>query len=40
MIDRRLMLTTAAGLFGFAALRWFGRPAPARAAEKFEIEKT
>ena len=40
MIDRRLMLTTAAGLFGFAALRWFGGPAPARAAEKFEIEKT
>ena len=40
MIDRRLMLTTAAGLFGFAALRWFGGSEPARAAEKFEIEKT
>ncbi|MGJ4947676.1 peptide-methionine (R)-S-oxide reductase MsrB [Bradyrhizobium sp. HKCCYLS20291] len=40
MIDRRLMFTTAAGLFGFAALRWFGGSAPARAAEKFEIEKT
>ncbi|WP_316161882.1 peptide-methionine (R)-S-oxide reductase MsrB [Bradyrhizobium sp. SZCCHNRI20481] len=40
MIDRRLMFTTAAGLFGFAVLRWLGGSAPARAAEKFEIEKT
>ncbi|CCE01125.1 peptide-methionine (R)-S-oxide reductase MsrB [Bradyrhizobium sp. STM 3809] len=40
MIDRRMMLTTTAGLLGFAALRWFGASAPARAAEKFEIEKT
>ncbi|WP_315798878.1 peptide-methionine (R)-S-oxide reductase MsrB [Bradyrhizobium sp. SZCCHNRI3043] len=40
MIDRRLMFTTAAGLFGFTALRWLGDSAPARAAEKFEIEKT
>jgi peptide-methionine (R)-S-oxide reductase len=40
MIDRRLLLTSAAGLFGFVALRWFGATAPARAAEKFEIEKT
>ncbi|MGJ4959550.1 peptide-methionine (R)-S-oxide reductase MsrB [Bradyrhizobium sp. HKCCYLRH2015] len=40
MIDRRLMLTTAAGLFGFAALRLLGGSAPARAAEKFEVEKT
>ncbi|CCD91819.1 Peptide methionine sulfoxide reductase msrB [Bradyrhizobium sp. ORS 375] len=40
MIDRRMMFTTTAGLFGLAALRWFGGSAPARAAEKFEIEKT
>ncbi|CCD84511.1 Peptide methionine sulfoxide reductase msrB [Bradyrhizobium sp. ORS 285] len=40
MIDRRMMLTTTAGLLGFAALRWLGGSAPARAAEKFEIEKT
>ena len=40
MIDRRLLLTSAAGLFGFVALRWFGASAPASAAEKFEIEKT
>jgi peptide-methionine (R)-S-oxide reductase len=39
MIDRRILLASTAGLFGFAALRWFGG-APARAAEKFEIEKT
>ncbi|HEU0146654.1 MAG TPA: peptide-methionine (R)-S-oxide reductase MsrB [Bradyrhizobium sp.] len=39
MIDRRLLLTSAAGLFGFVALRWFGASAPASAAEKFEIEK-
>ncbi|WP_257170609.1 peptide-methionine (R)-S-oxide reductase MsrB [Bradyrhizobium sp. SRS-191] len=40
MIDRRMMFTTTAGLLGFAALRWLGGSAPARAAEKFEIEKT
>jgi peptide-methionine (R)-S-oxide reductase len=39
MIDRRILLASTAGLLGFAALRWFGG-APARAAEKFEIEKT
>ena len=39
MIDRRILLATAAGLFGFAGLRFF-RAAPAQAAEKFEIEKT
>jgi len=40
MIDRRLMFTALAGLSGFAALRWFGSSAPARAAETFEVEKT
>ena len=40
MIDRRLMFTSLAGLFGFATLRWLGGTEPARAAEKFEIEKT
>jgi peptide-methionine (R)-S-oxide reductase len=40
MIDRRLLLTSAAGLLGLLSLRWFGASAPARAAEKFEIEKT
>jgi peptide-methionine (R)-S-oxide reductase len=39
MIDRRILFASTAGLLGFAALRWFGG-APARAAEKFEIEKT
>src|SRR6201996_8071566 len=39
MIDRRIVLATTAGLFGFAALRWL-RGEPARAAEKFEIEKS
>ena len=39
MIDRRILLATVAGLFGLGALRWL-RAAPARAAEKFEIEKT
>jgi peptide-methionine (R)-S-oxide reductase len=39
MIDRRIMLATTAGLFGFAALRWL-RGEPANAAEKFEVEKT
>jgi peptide-methionine (R)-S-oxide reductase len=39
MIDRRILLATTAGLFGFAALRWL-RGEPANAAEKFEVEKT
>jgi peptide-methionine (R)-S-oxide reductase len=39
MIDRRIVLATTAGLFGFAALRWL-RGEPANAAEKFEVEKT
>jgi peptide-methionine (R)-S-oxide reductase len=39
MIDRRILLTSVAGLSGLAALRWFGG-ASAQAAEKFEIEKT
>ena len=38
MIDRRILLASAAGLLGFAALRWLkGTPAQ---AGKFEIEKT
>ena len=39
MIDRRILLSTVAGLFGLAAFRWL-RTTPAQAAEKFEIEKT
>jgi peptide-methionine (R)-S-oxide reductase len=39
MIDRRILLATVAGLFSLAAFRWL-RAEPARAAEKFEIEKT
>src|ERR1700716_4457099 len=39
MIDRRILLATVAGLFSLAAFRWL-RADPARAAEKFEIEKT
>ncbi len=39
MIDRRIMLTSVAGLFGLAAMRLL-KGGPARAAEKFEIEKT
>jgi peptide-methionine (R)-S-oxide reductase len=39
MIDRRILLASVAGLFGFAALRWL-RASPAEAAGKFEIEKT
>jgi peptide-methionine (R)-S-oxide reductase len=39
MTDRRLVLASLAGLFGLSALRWL-KAAPARAAEKFEIEKT
>src|ERR1700745_3565456 len=39
MFDRRILLTTVAGLFGLSAFRWL-RMTPAEAAEKFEIEKT
>jgi peptide-methionine (R)-S-oxide reductase len=39
MFDRRILLTSVAGLFGLTALRWL-RASPAKAAEKFEIEKT
>jgi peptide-methionine (R)-S-oxide reductase len=39
MIDRRILLGTAAGLFGFVASRWL-KPSPATAGQKFEIEKT
>ena len=39
MIDRRILLTSLAGLFGLAAFRWL-RTTPAQAAEKFEVEKT
>ena len=43
MFDRRILLTTVAGLFGLAAFRWLrATPAEAgdKAAQKFEIEKT
>jgi peptide-methionine (R)-S-oxide reductase len=39
MIDRRILIASTAGLFGFAALNWL-RGSPARADEKFAIEKT
>ncbi len=39
MIDRRILLTSVAGVFGLAAMRWL-KGSPARATEKFEIEKT
>src|SRR5712672_4419511 len=39
MIDRRIMLASVASLLGLAAFRWL-RVSPAKAAEKFEIEKT
>ena len=39
MFDRRILLTSVAGLFGLTAFRWL-RATPANAAEKFEIEKT
>jgi peptide-methionine (R)-S-oxide reductase len=39
MIDRRILLATVAGLFGFASLRFF-KTLPVQAAETFEIEKT
>ena len=43
MFDRRILLTTVAGLFGLSAFRWLtGTPAEAgeKAAETFEITKT
>lgn len=40
MIDRRIVLTALAGMASFGVLRWFGLSADAKAAEKFEIEKT
>src|SRR5205085_9594419 len=39
MIDRRILLASLASLFGLAAFRWL-RVSPAKAGEKFEIEKT
>jgi len=39
MIDRRILLASAAGLLSLVAFRWL-RAEPAQAAEKFEIEKT
>ncbi|WP_458760284.1 peptide-methionine (R)-S-oxide reductase MsrB [Afipia sp. TerB] len=40
MTDRRFLLASAAGLAGFAVLRWLGLSETAQAAGKFEIEKT
>lgn len=43
MVDRRLMLTSAAGLMGFAALRWLWPSQASAAAEKsenFAVKKT
>ena len=39
MMDRRILLTSVAGLFGLFSFRWL-RTEPAHAAEKFEVEKT
>ena len=39
MIDRRILLASVASLLGLAAFRWL-RVSPAKAAEKFEVEKT
>ena len=39
MMDRRILLTTVAGLFGLAAFRWL-RTTPAQAAEKFEVDQS
>src|SRR6201987_5136700 len=38
-MDRRILLASVAGLFGLLSFRWL-RGEPAKAAEKFEIEKT
>jgi peptide-methionine (R)-S-oxide reductase len=41
MIDRRLLLTTAAGVAGFLSLKWLtGEPARAASDEKFEVMMT
>src|SRR6201998_784828 len=41
MIDRRILLASVATLFGLAAFRWLrASPVQAKAAEKFEVEKT
>ena len=41
MIDRRIMLASVASLFGLAAFKWLRTsPAQAKAAEKFEVEKS
>lgn len=39
MIDRRILLASVASLLSLAAFRWL-KVSPAKAAEKFEIEKT
>ena len=39
MMDRRILLASVAGLFGLFSFRWL-RAEPAKAAEKFEVEKT
>ncbi len=39
MIDRRILLASVASLLSLAAFRWL-KVSPARAAEKFEVEKT
>jgi len=39
MIDRRILVTSVAGLLGLAAFRYL-KALPAQAAEKFEVEKT
>ena len=38
-MDRRILLASVAGLLGLLSFRWL-RPEPAKAAEKFEVEKT
>ena len=42
MIDRRILLASAASLAAFSAFRWlgFGANAAEKTAEKFEVEKT
>jgi peptide-methionine (R)-S-oxide reductase len=39
MIDRRILLASVASLLSLVAFRWL-KVSPARAAEKFEVEKT
>src|SRR3954466_5732004 len=39
MMDRRILLASVAGLLGLFSFRWL-RAEPAKAAEKFEVEKT